>query len=53
MATELDKRIIRKMSASLQLYLMHNYPIEYKHEAMGRMTSRCLLLHHLIQASCC
>lgn len=32
MATELDKQIIRKMTASLQLYLMHNYPIEYRHE---------------------
>lgn len=32
MATELDKKIIRKMTASLQLYLIHNYPIEYRHE---------------------
>lgn len=32
MATELDKKIIRKMEASLQLYLIHNYPIEYRHE---------------------
>lgn len=32
MATELDKKIIRKMSASLQLYLIHSYPIEYRHE---------------------
>lgn len=32
MATELDKKIIRKMTASMQLYLMHNYPIEYRHE---------------------
>ena len=35
MATELDKKIIRKMTASLQLYLVHNYPIEYKHEDNG------------------
>ena len=32
MATELDKRIIRKMESSLQLYLIHSYPIEYRHE---------------------
>lgn len=32
MATELDKRIIRKMEASLQIYLSHSYPIEYRHE---------------------
>ena len=32
MATELDKKIIRKMEASLQLYLIHSYPIEYRHE---------------------
>lgn len=32
MATELDKRIISKMESSLQLYLIHSYPIEYKHE---------------------
>lgn len=32
MTTELDKKIIRKMEASLQLYLIHSYPIEYKHE---------------------
>lgn len=32
MATELDRKIIRKMSASLQLYLLHSYPIEYRHE---------------------
>ena len=32
MATELDKQIIRKMESSLQLYLIHSYPIEYKHE---------------------
>lgn len=32
MATELDKKIIRKMESSLQLYLIHSYPIEYRHE---------------------
>lgn len=32
MATELDKQIIRKMTSSLQLYLIHSYPIEYRHE---------------------
>ena len=32
MATELDNKIIRKMESSLQLYLMHSYPIEYRHE---------------------
>ena len=32
MATELDKKIIRKMEASLQLYLKHSYPIDYRHE---------------------
>lgn len=32
MATELDKRIVSKMESSLQLYLIHNYPIEYRHE---------------------
>ena len=32
MATELDKKIIRKMESSLQLYLIHSYPIEYMHE---------------------
>ena len=32
MATELDKKIIRKMEASLNLYLVHSYPIEYRHE---------------------
>lgn len=32
MATELDKRIVSKMESSLQLYLTHNYPIEYRHE---------------------
>ena len=35
MATELDKKIIRKMESSLQLYLIHSYPIEYKHEDNG------------------
>ena len=32
MATELDKKIIHKMESSLQLYLIHSYPIEYRHE---------------------
>ena len=32
MATELDKKIIRKMESSLHLYLIHSYPIEYMHE---------------------
>jgi hypothetical protein len=35
MATEQDKEIIRKMAASLQLYLDHRYPIEYEHETRG------------------
>ena len=35
MATELDKKIIRKMESSLQLYLIHSYPIEYMHEDNG------------------
>ena len=35
MATELDKEIIRKMESSLNLYLIHSYPIEYKHEDNG------------------
>ena len=35
MATEQDKQIIRKMESSLQLYLTHNYPIEYRHEDKG------------------
>lgn len=32
MATEQDKEIVRKMAASLQLYLEHHYPIEYRRE---------------------
>lgn len=32
MATKQDKEIIRSMAGALQLYLMHNYPIEYMHE---------------------
>ena len=32
MSTELDKRIISKMESSLNLYLIHSYPIEYRHE---------------------
>ena len=35
MDTELDKKIISKMESSLQLYLRHSYPIEYKHEDNG------------------
>lgn len=36
MATEQDKEIIRKMTASLQLYLDHHYPIEYREETLAR-----------------
>ena len=36
MSKEQDKEIIRKMAASLQLYLDHRYPIEYREENSGR-----------------
>lgn len=35
MATEQDKEIIRKMTASLQLCLDRRYPIEYERETRG------------------
>ena len=44
MTTAQDKEIIRKMAASLQLYLDHRYPIEYKHEINGRYSFSMMVI---------
>nr|DAJ46021.1 MAG TPA: hypothetical protein [Caudoviricetes sp.] len=44
MATEQDKEIIRKMAASLQLYLDHRYPIEYREETHARYSFSMMVI---------
>ena len=44
MVTEQDKRIIRTMASTLQVYLEHNYPIEYRHENHGKYSFSMLIL---------